>query len=140
SYALSAAGSLMLSAATELWHFQLAAGLLFVAWCATSSISSALASTLLAPAALDRGLPLLRATDRVAGMAAFVGAGYLSYTLGDALAFRIAALLSTLAIPLLLLRVRQRRPVSRVDRNMPASPGGRAGGHPRRRLGDGAYL
>ena len=60
---LMAGGAGMLIVATQLWQFWLAATLLLVAWCATRSVASALATDTLPPEALARALPRLIAAS-----------------------------------------------------------------------------
>lgn len=108
-YALAVGGALLLVVATQLWHFWAAATLLFVAWCANASVSSALATELLAPEALGRGLPRLNATDSLASILGFAGAGYLVDALGATGLFLIAAGVAALAAPLLGMASPRRR-------------------------------
>jgi MFS family permease len=62
-YALAVGGALIQAAATQLWHFWITATLLFVAWYINASMSSALATDILAPERLGHGLPRLNPMD-----------------------------------------------------------------------------
>ncbi len=93
-------GAFMLIIASRLWHYQLAATLLFVAWCTNSSVSSALAATELPPEVLSRGLPRLRVMDRAASIVGFAAAGYLADALGRAGTYGLVMVLAAVALPL----------------------------------------
>jgi MFS family permease len=110
-YVLAAGGALTLSAATQLWHFWLASALLFVAMSVNGSVVPALATDLLAPTALSRGLAWLNAMSRVGGMVGFASAGYLMDTLGATPLYLIAAASSVMAATLLGLVPGQRQSV-----------------------------
>jgi MFS family permease len=75
SYALAAAGAGTLVLATLLWHFWLAATLLLVAWCASRSIASALATDMLEAESLGRGLTRLNMIDSLSSIVGFACAG-----------------------------------------------------------------
>lgn len=93
SYLLAACGAGALVVATQLWHFWLAATLLFVAWCASRSVASALAADLLPQAALARGLPRLNAMDSLASILGFASTGYAMDMLGAPVLYLIALVL-----------------------------------------------
>lgn len=97
----AAGGLLILSTATDLWHFWLATTLIFVAWCACRSVSSACATEVLAPETLSRGLPRLSAVDTATRILGFAVTGHLLDTLGIASLYVVVALLGMLAVPAL---------------------------------------
>jgi MFS family permease len=123
-YALAVGGALLLAAATQLWHFWAAATLLFVAWCANASVSSALATDLLAPEALGRGLPRLNAMDSLASILGFAGAGYLMDVLGATVLYLIVAAVAALAVPLLGMASPRRRAVPQRPSTLTAPAAG----------------
>lgn len=108
SYLLAAVGAGLLMIATALWQFQIAATLLLVAWCLSRAAASALATDLLPPEALGRGLPQLGAMDSLASIVGFALAGLVMDTLGGAALFTGAVGLAIGALVLLagLARVR----------------------------------
>jgi MFS family permease len=114
-YLLAAGGALMLSTSTQLWHFWLASGLLFVAMCVNGSVAPAFIADLLAPKALSRGLPWLNAVTRIGDIVGFASAGYLMDTLGATGFFVIAAAVSVVAATLLALPHHERRTVPQVQ-------------------------
>lgn len=96
-YALSAVGVLLLITAVDLWHFWLAATLLLVSRTASDTVSAALATDLLEPAALARGLPLLNGLTRAGGIISFVGAGVAMDYLGVTRLYGLTAVLALVA-------------------------------------------
>lgn len=100
-YLLAAAGALALSGATGLWHFWLATGLLFVARSVNGSVAAALATDLLSPETLSRGLPWLNSMNWIAGILGFASAGYLMDAMGATALYLIAATMSVMAAALL---------------------------------------
>jgi YNFM family putative membrane transporter len=122
SYLLAASGAGTLLVATQLWHFWLAATLLFAAWSASRSVASALATDMLPRAALGRGLPRLNAMDSVASILGFAGAGYTLDTLGSTSLYLTAIVLAVLAAQILGLLAGRRRPQSPEARTAPSSP------------------
>jgi AAHS family 4-hydroxybenzoate transporter-like MFS transporter len=94
---VGAGGAAVLLVAGSAWQFQLAATLLLAGWCVGRAASSALASDLLAPEALGRGLPWLGAMDSSAGIVAFAATGYVMETLGAPLLFAAATALGLAA-------------------------------------------
>ena len=100
SYLLAAGGLVALLLATQLWHYWLAATLLFVAWNASRSVASAMAADVLPASALARGLPRLNAMDSLASILGFAGAGYAMDTLGAVGLFAIALVLLAAAAQL----------------------------------------
>jgi MFS family permease len=113
-YALAVSGTLLLIGAAQLWHFWLAATLLFVAWCVNASVTSALAADTLPQAALGRGLPRLNAMDSLANIMGFALAGYVMDTLGGSSLYLIAVGLALLAVPLLPRPARPRLRSARI--------------------------
>jgi MFS family permease len=101
SYLLAAGGIAALILAAQLWHFWLAATLLFVAWCASRAGASALAADLLPQAVLGRGLPRLTAMDSLASIIGFASAGYALDTIGANVFYLIAVALVAVACQLL---------------------------------------
>lgn len=108
-YLLAAGGALMLSLSTQLWHFWLASGLLFVGMSANGSVAPAFITDLLPPPALSRGLPWLNAMTRIGGIVGFAGAGYLMDSLGATGFSILAATLPVVAAALLMLPQGERR-------------------------------
>lgn len=96
-YLFGGAGMLLLVVATKLWHFWFAAaGLSMTAYVATP-IASALATDLLPPEALKKGLPLLTATTWIGGIVGFTTAGYLIDRHGTDPVYLVAAALAAAA-------------------------------------------
>jgi len=81
-YLLAAGGTLTLSAASQLWHFWLAATAMFVALCINGALASALAVDMLPQEALSRGLSRITAVGAVASILSFASAGYVMDTWG----------------------------------------------------------
>lgn len=126
-YALAIGGAVVLLDASQLWHFWVAATLLFLAWCVNSSVSTALAANTLAPEALGRGLPRLNAMDSFGSIVGFASAGYILDTFGATTLYCLAAVLVALAAPVLSLvthRGEKRAGVPRhvADSQTPAAP------------------
>jgi MFS family permease len=107
-YALAIGGAVLLMVATDLWHFWVAATLLFVGWCVNAALTSALAADTLAPEALGRGLPQLNAMDSLASILGFAGAGYVMDAFGSFGLYLIAVTALLLAAPLLATLGRHR--------------------------------
>src|SRR6266536_1638115 len=107
SYALAAGGVVLLSMASQLWHFWLETALLFVATTANGSVATALATDVLPQDALRRGMSWLNSMTWVAGIIGFAGTGYLTERLGAAATCLIAALLAVAAAGLLVWRPRR---------------------------------
>ena len=97
-YLLAAGGALTLSMASELWHFWLAATLMMVAFCTNFAVASALATDMLSPEALSRGLPRLSAMDSIASVLSFAGTGYVIDTWGATPLYLTSAVLALIAV------------------------------------------
>ena len=100
-YLIAATGSLFLIFASQLWHFWFITISMLVSRSVTGSLSSALASDLLPPQALDRSLPRLSSMSWIAGVLGFAGSGYMMETFGRGTLFLILTFLP-LAASLLL--------------------------------------
>lgn len=106
-YSFSAVGVLLLITAGQLWQFWLAATLLLVSSSVSGAVSAALATDLLEPAALGRGLPLLNGLTRAGGIISFLGAGVAMDYLGVAQLYWLTAVLALAAAFQLFLLQRQ---------------------------------
>jgi MFS family permease len=102
-YLLAAGGALVLSNASQLWHFWLASALVFAARSANGPVASAYATDLLAPQALSSGLSWLNSMAWIAGVLGTASAGYLADVLGTASLYPIAAALGVTAATMLVL-------------------------------------
>jgi MFS family permease len=111
SYLLAAAGALSLIVASQLWHFWLAATLLLAARSVSASVGAALATDILAPQELERGLGWLNTAGWITGTIAFAGAGHALETMGASGLYGVAAVLA-LAAALQLRRIRYRAPAA----------------------------
>ncbi|HEX5689801.1 MAG TPA: MFS transporter [Roseiflexaceae bacterium] len=98
TYVLAAFAIGTLLVATQLWHFWVAATLLFVAWCASRSIASALAADILQPQQLNRDLARLNTMDGVASIIGFAGTGFVLDTLGGTALYLLGLVLIGMAI------------------------------------------
>ena len=96
-------GALILSGATQLWHFWLAMAFLFVAITVNGSVASAYATDLLAPEALSRGLSWLKSMTYVAAIIGFATAGYVIDMVGATNLYFFGATLSIIAAIILSL-------------------------------------
>jgi len=95
SYFLVVFTVLPLAGAAHLWHFSAGIALLLVAMTVVRPVAAALATDLLEPAALQRGLPLLEASIMGVGVVSSAGTGYLLENFGSML---VAVLAATLAL------------------------------------------
>ncbi len=131
-YVLTAGGALTLSAASELWHFWLAATAMFVGLCLNGALASALAVDMLSQEALGRGLPRITAVGAVASILSFASAGYVMDTLGATTLYLAAAGLAVAAaLPLSWLGRRTRRgEVAVIGAKSPCPPEPALGGDP----------
>jgi MFS family permease len=98
TYLLAFIGALTLVLATQLWQFWLAATSLLVALSASGAISSALATDLLQPNALTRGLSWLKGTGSIAGVISFTSTGFLLDSFGPAPLYLMAMVLPLIAV------------------------------------------
>jgi MFS family permease len=101
TYALAAAGVLLLTSATQLWHFWLAATLLLITRCVNGAVGSAYVTDILAPQELAKGLSWLNTTGWVAGVLTFAGAGHLIGQLGPSPVYMLAGICAVAATALL---------------------------------------
>lgn len=113
--------SALLSAATHLWQFWLAATLLLVSTTVSTAVSSAFATDLLPSATLRRGLPWLSAMPRLAGVVSFAGAGYVTDTLGTSALYAAAAGTAVIAALVLGLLPHEQRPVESIELHVPSA-------------------
>lgn len=97
-YIMAAAGSLVLSSASELWQFYLATTLMLVAFCSAGAVASALVADALPQQSLSRGLSALNTVNAGAGILSSAGAGVIVDTLGGAPMYIFAAVLSAIAV------------------------------------------
>lgn len=82
AYALAAGGVLVLVASTQIWHYWIAMTAITVALVSSGAVASALATDVLAPEALSRGLPWIKGMNSLAGIASFAGGGYVIENFG----------------------------------------------------------
>jgi MFS family permease len=119
SYVLAASGAGTLAIASAVWHFQLAATLLLVAWCLSRSAASALAADLLPMNTLAVGLPRLGAMDSIASIVGFALAGIVMDILGGPALYAIAALLGFGALGVLATMSWAGRGIGRASEEAP---------------------
>jgi MFS family permease len=101
TYLIAAGGALMLSLSSELWQFWTAASLMMVAFVSSSAMAAAMATDLLEPDALRRGLPWINAMTSLTGILTFAGTGYMMDMLGSQTLFMGMAVLPVAATALL---------------------------------------
>jgi MFS transporter, DHA1 family, tetracycline resistance protein len=111
NYLTTIAGVLILSQAVTLQQFWLASACLSLAIYPNGPVLSALATDLLRPASLNKGLSLLNIAGSVAAIVGLARAGYLLNRLGAGNAFWIAAALAATATGLLALLPKSQRAV-----------------------------
>jgi MFS transporter, DHA1 family, multidrug resistance protein len=97
AYLLAATGIGLLTVATQLWHFWLAATLVMTAASASGAIASALATDMLPPPALSRGLPWIGVMGSGAGILSFAVSGVVLDYLGPMVLFTAAAIIAVIA-------------------------------------------
>lgn len=102
SYLLVVLTVIPLAGATYLWHFSAGVTMLLLATTMMRPAVMALASDLLGPAALQRGLPLLEASVMGIGVASSAGTGYLLETFGPMPVGLLAAALAVVGGGVLL--------------------------------------
>lgn len=103
AYVVTACGALALGAATALWQFWAAVAMLRVGVAVNDAIAPALATDLMPASVLERYLPRLKATNWLAGMLSFLGAGYAIGRLGTGVIFVFAGAAAIGAAGLLTL-------------------------------------
>jgi MFS family permease len=101
SYAASAMGLLGLAVSESLWHFWVSSAIIGTAYGA-EAVGAALATDLLPPESLGRGLSLYGATGFGAGILGFAGTGHAFQRLGMMPTFILAACLQMTTILLLI--------------------------------------
>jgi MFS family permease len=92
-YLLASAGVLLLVFATQLWQFWLAATLLLVSLSASGAMASALATDILAPEALTRGLSWLKGMNSMASVISFAATGIFLDNFGAGALYLVALIL-----------------------------------------------
>ena len=97
SYLLGAGGTLVLSSASQLWQFWLAATLILIAYSLSGAMGSALAADLLSPGELNRGMSWFNTTASAASVMSFAGSGYLLDMIGAQSLYLLSAVLPVLA-------------------------------------------
>jgi MFS family permease len=96
-YLLVGGGVVTLAVATQLWHFWLAATLLLTARCVNGAMGAALATDMLAPEELVRGLSWINAMGWASGVLSFAIGGYLVNRVGAEAVYVTASLLAVVA-------------------------------------------
>jgi hypothetical protein len=94
SYLLVVLTVVPLASAAHLWHFSAGITMLLLTTTMVRPAVMALASDLLGPRALQRGLPLMEASVMGVGVASSAGTGYLLQTFGPAPVGLLAAVLA----------------------------------------------
>lgn len=94
---LAALSAILLVSANQLWHFWVVSAAVLVARSISASLSSALATDILAPEVLGKALPRLNSMNWVAGVLGFVGSGYVMETLGKNSLYWMATIFSLAA-------------------------------------------
>ncbi len=107
-YLVSAAGLVVLVASVRLWHFWIAAVLLFVSYSGSRVVGSAMVTDLVAKGSLGRGLSLFNMTYWVGAVVGLSGTGYAIQNLGMSSALMLGVLIPLAAI-VLLIPVREAR-------------------------------
>ena len=102
SYLVSAAGLVVLVASIRLWHFWIAAVLLYVSYSGSRVVGSAMVTDLVAKGSLGRGLSLFNVTFWVGAIVGLSGTGYAIQNLGMSSALILGALIPLVAIGLLI--------------------------------------
>jgi MFS family permease len=107
TYLIAASGALMLSLSNDLWQFWAAASLMMVAFVSSSAMAAAMATDILEPSALARGLPWINAMTSLTGILTFAGTGYMMEMLGPQTLFMGMAVLPVAATALLETSMRK---------------------------------
>jgi MFS family permease len=109
-YLLAAATAVILSNATQVWHFWLAAILTQLALCTNGALASALATDWIAPDTLSRGLPWINTMHSIASIVSFASVGYIMDALGATpLYLAVMALALVAALQFIWLQRRMQR-------------------------------
>jgi MFS family permease len=114
SYLAAAAGAATLIMASAAWQFQMAATLLLAGWCVNRAASAALATDLLPPGGLGRGLPRLGSMDSIASIVGFAASGFVMDTFGGSALYGLAVVLALVAA-MALVGLPQRRRAARAQ-------------------------
>ena len=101
-YLVGAAGLVVLVASVRLWHFWIAAALLFVSYSGSRVVGSTMVTDLVAKRSLGRGLSLFHMTYWVGAVVGLSGTGYAIENLGMSSALILGALIPLVAIALLI--------------------------------------
>ena len=122
SYLIATSGTLLLVSAHKFWQFWVVSSLVMASRSMISSLSPAYATSLLPRRSLGKALPLVTTMGSVSGVAGSAGAGYILDTFGAASLYSMAALLSFIAIIILvcLPASPKTRPVAPIPQAKPA--------------------
>jgi MFS family permease len=126
-YLLGALSGLVLIFADQLWHYWFVAGAVLIARSISASLASALATDILEPKAISRGLPWLGTMTWVAGVMGFAGSGYIIDAMGVNSLYWIATALSVGAAGLMSVLPKKRTELAGkpkevgVERILPAA-------------------
>ncbi len=102
AYLVGAAGLVVLVASVRLWHFWIAAILLYVSYSGSRVVGSAMVTDLVAKASLGRGLSLFNMTYWVGAVVGLSVTGYAIEILGMSTTLILGALIPLVAIGLLI--------------------------------------
>jgi MFS family permease len=102
-YLLAGAGALSLLFASQVWHYWLAATAMLVAFTVNRAMGSAVATDLLPPEGLNRGLSWLNASGSAASVVSFAATGFVMDGAGPGSLFLAAALVAMVAVVMLEL-------------------------------------
>ncbi len=98
----TAVGALILTSATQLWQFMVAATLVLVGFCTNRALTSAVAADLLDKTWLDQGMGILNATGAASSVISFASAGIIIDAIGMAGFFVLTALLAVTSLSTLM--------------------------------------
>lgn len=108
-YITATLGILTLSQATSLWQFWLAAALISIATYSNGSLASALATDLLSPQSMNKGMALFNATAWIAGIIGYAATGYVIEQFDATTIFAIGTAMPVLAVVMLgMVRVEEK--------------------------------
>ncbi len=102
SYLVGTVGALILPSSLSLWHFWLVSSLLTAMFYINNALGSALVTDLVPKESLGRGMSLFGSTVWVGGIIGFACTGYCLQNLGIGLTFFASALLTVIAMILLI--------------------------------------